>query len=248
MNWFAHFYFAEGPGIPKDASKAAGLRLLGRIVMREWWELIKLNLLFAALALPLVTLPAAYVAMTGITATMVEDRHHYLWRDFRDTFMARFWTAGLAGAILSALETLAVLSCAAYARSVPEYLILTVPMMVTAVVAVLILIFAAHLFVLLAVERDVRLGICVRAAAIGVLLRPFPALGALSVIAALWLAHILFYPASVFLPMAVNFAFGALFLTFAVREGAKRGLAMVQSSAQARRSRIMRPDKPVAQF
>lgn len=246
MNWFANLYFAEGPGIPKDAPKATGLRLLGQIVMREWWELIKLNLLFAVFALPLVTLPAAYVAMTGIATTMVEDRHHYLWRDFRDTFMACFWTAGLAGAILLALEALAVFSCAAYARLVSEYLILTVLMMVTAMVAVLIPVFTANLFVLLATERDVRLGICVRAAAIGVLLRPLPAFGALLAIAMLWLVHILFYPASVFLPVLVNFAFGALFLTFAVRDSAKLGLAMVQSSAKVRPNHLIIPDKPVA--
>jgi uncharacterized membrane protein YesL len=231
MNWFANFYFTEGPGIPKDAPKATGLRLLYQIVMREWWELIKLNLLFAVFALPLITLPAAYVAMTGIVATMIEDRNHYLWRDFIDIFMARFWPASLAGASLLALEALAVYSYTAYARLVSEYLILTFLMTVTAVVAVLIPAFSANLFILLATEHNVKLGICIRAAAIGVLLRPLPVLGALFVNTALWLIHILFYPASVFLPVAVNFAFGALFLTFAVRDGAKLGLEMVQSSA-----------------
>ena len=60
MNWLANFYFGEGPGIPKDAPKPEGLRLLASVLGREWWALVKLNLLFIAFSLPIVTLPAAY--------------------------------------------------------------------------------------------------------------------------------------------------------------------------------------------
>ena len=41
MNWLYNLYFREGPGIPKDAPKAEGLRLLAAVLRREWWELTK---------------------------------------------------------------------------------------------------------------------------------------------------------------------------------------------------------------
>ena len=48
MNWFLNYYFAEGPGIPKDAPAPKGLSLLASVLGREWWDLLKLELLFIA--------------------------------------------------------------------------------------------------------------------------------------------------------------------------------------------------------
>jgi hypothetical protein len=67
MDWLRNYWLREGPGIPKDAPTRKGLALFGEIVGREWWELVKLNLLFIVFALPLVTLPAAAFATTRVT-------------------------------------------------------------------------------------------------------------------------------------------------------------------------------------
>ena len=90
MNWLANFYFREGPGIPKDAPKPEGLRLLASVLGREWWAFLKLNLLFVAFSLPIVTLPAACFATVSICVAMIEDRNVYLWRDFWSAFRSRF--------------------------------------------------------------------------------------------------------------------------------------------------------------
>jgi len=233
MNWLLNHYFAEGPGISKDAPKATGLRLLGQILAREWWGLIKLNLLFIAASLPLVTFPAAYVAMTKITVSMVEDRNYYLWRDFREAFLRQFWTATLTGTALAAVFALGWFACTSYAQAAANWLGFSLPLAIGAVVTLMVPIIGAHLFVLITKERSTPVGILIRAAIIGTVIRPLPGLAALAVMGPLWLAHILFYPASVFLPVLVNFALGALLLTFAVHRGATLGLERIQSSGRA---------------
>ncbi|MGO7815386.1 hypothetical protein ACC674_38075, partial [Rhizobium ruizarguesonis] len=62
-----------------------------------------------------------------------------------------------------------------------------------------------------------------RLAALASVVRPFPALAALSFTAGLWLAHILFYPVSVFMPATFNFSLGM----FAVAFGVHRTAVMV---------------------
>ncbi|MGO8352290.1 hypothetical protein ACC790_37800, partial [Rhizobium johnstonii] len=46
-----------GPGISKDAPKRTGLALFAEILVRDWWEMVKLNILFILAALFVVTLP-----------------------------------------------------------------------------------------------------------------------------------------------------------------------------------------------
>ncbi len=58
MNWLTRWMMREGPGIPKGLPKPTGLRLFGHILLREAWELFKLNLLIVVFSLPLVTAPA----------------------------------------------------------------------------------------------------------------------------------------------------------------------------------------------
>ncbi len=52
MQWLRDMWTREGPGIAKDAPKRTGLALFAEILVREWWEMVKLNILFI-LAKPL---------------------------------------------------------------------------------------------------------------------------------------------------------------------------------------------------
>lgn len=221
MKWLRDHWRREGPGIPKDAPKRTGLALFAEIVGREWWELVKLNLLFALSILPLVTLPAAAVAATRICAAMVEDRNHYLLRDYWETFRARFWAASLAGWLLAALFALAGYACAVYARAATQSLAFAPPFAVSLAVLVLVPLYAAHLFAALALSPR-PLSRLWRPAALALLARPLPGLGAMGFVAALWLAHVVFYPVSVFMPALFNFSIGTLALTFGVHKATTR--------------------------
>ena len=224
MNWLTKHYFGEGKGIDKNAPKPTGLRLLAHVLGREWWELIKLNLLFIAFSLPVVTLPAAYGAMVRISVEMIEDRTVYLWRDFWAAFRAGFIRTSLLGAVLFGSGLLCAQAISTYANAAKTNLAFAVPLAIGLAVAVALPLFSAHVFVALSMGRNRPLSTILKASAIGVLTRPMPGLAALVVVALLWLAHIWFYPISVLLPVLVNFSLGALVTSFATLKGVRLGL------------------------
>ncbi|UJQ94238.1 YesL family protein [Mariluticola halotolerans] len=231
MNWLYNFYFREGPGIPKDAPRPTGWRLLATTFGREWWELLKLNLLFVAVALPLVTLPAAYFAMTAVTVSMLEDRNVYLWRDFWTASRTRWRQSSLMGFGLIGAMMLAGFAVRAYALAAQGNLLFTGPLAIAVCALVLLPLFGMHVFTAMALVPKTPLGAVMKAAAIGLLARPLPGLMMCVPISLLWLAHILFYPASAFLPVLINFSLGALLTGFAVLKGVRFGLSHSQIRA-----------------
>ena len=100
MQWLRDMWTREGPGIPKDAPKRTGLALFAEILVREWWEMVKLNILFILAGLFVVTLPAALAAMARVSVAVVEDRNTYLLRDFTEAFLRYFWRATAWGLAL----------------------------------------------------------------------------------------------------------------------------------------------------
>jgi uncharacterized membrane protein YesL len=233
MNWAYNFYFREGPGIPKDVPKPQGLRLLASVLGREWWELLKLNLLFVAFSLPIITLPAAWYATVSICVAMIDDRNVYPWRDFQDAFRSRFAVSTLAGLLFGVAAALDYLAILTYAEAAKTNLLFAAPLTIAATVSVLLPLLAAHLFVALNKGSGRPLVDIFKASAIGVIARPLPGLAALFIVALLWLAHIVFYPASVFLPLLVNFSLGALVTSFAVLKGVQIGLSNLDSVARS---------------
>jgi uncharacterized membrane protein YesL len=230
MSWVQSFYFGEGPGIPKDAPRPEGLRLLAHVLGREWWALLKLNLLFLSVALPVVTVPAAYFATVSICVTMIEDRNVYLWRDFWSAFRSRFVPATLLGLVFCGAGALTVLAIHTYGGAAKGNLIFAAPLTIALVVAVLLPLFAIHLFAALALGAGRPFADIVKASAIGLLARPLPGLAALLFVALLWLADILFYPASVLLPVLVNVSLGALVTSFAVLKGVRLGFSEIAAA------------------
>lgn len=83
MRWFQPLFLKEGPGISKDTPPKKGLALFFEIFIREFWQLIKLNLMFVVCSLPLVTFGAARAAMSRCTVNMVRDLPNDVWYDFR---------------------------------------------------------------------------------------------------------------------------------------------------------------------
>ena len=95
---FAEKYFNRpGPGIDRNAPKKKGMALFFEIFWREFWALLKLNMLFLLFCLPVVTIPAAITAMNGITLAMVRDENHFLFADFFRVFKREFGRSLAAG-------------------------------------------------------------------------------------------------------------------------------------------------------
>ena len=197
--------------------------------MREWWTLIELNLLYALCCLPVVTIPAAQVAMTRICVTMIEDRNVYLLRDFRETFVQRFWRATAFGALALLAVLAAGYSSIFFAQAATVQILFVLPMSASAAVAVFAMLAAAHGFTLLAMGEQ-PLGATLRLALLGALARPLPALAGLAVVAGLWLLHVAFYPASILMPAIFNFSYGTLAVTFGVHKAAASLIASRMAS------------------
>lgn len=217
MRWLVDRYFAEGPGIPKDAPKRAGLALVAETMWREGIELMKLNLLFVLACLPVITIPAAFAALMRVALTMAEDRNVYLVEDFTQTFRRHFGRATLMGlgiAAAIAIPFYAAVSYAGLAAATPLY---AAPLALAVSVAILLSIAGIYAFALL-VASDFSLGDILRLALLAALARPGKPLAALGFVAALWLIHILFYPVTLVMPAIINFAFGALAIAFSVLE------------------------------
>ncbi|SDX54282.1 DUF624 domain-containing protein [Litoreibacter albidus] len=220
MNWWLNFYFGEGRGIPKDAPEPVGWRRLWATVAREWWGLIQLNLLFIGTALPLVTLPAAFAAMTAVLATMDADEPCEVWRDYWRGF-ARSWATatalGLGFGVLIAAGIFVVSFYAAAAAAQP--LLYALPLTVAAVCTVFIAVTGC-VALFLAATHVVPVGVLLRSAALTVVIRFWPLSLAMLANALIWIAHVVGYPATILLAVLCNFSFGALLLVFACRKAA----------------------------
>lgn len=216
MQWLEGLWSRKGAGIDKDIPRLTGLALFFDILKREWWELVKLNLLFLIASLPLVTIPAATFAMARVSRSIVSDENTYLLRDFVEAFRHYAWRGTvlmLAGAAVTAASTYAVIT---YAKAVPDTLIYSLPLAISVVMTLFICLIAAYAIVL-TVTCDLSLLTVLRQAALLALVKPLPMLAALAFVAALWLGHILFYPVSVFMPATINFSLGIFAVCFAAR-------------------------------
>uniref|UniRef100_UPI0031019DBD DUF624 domain-containing protein n=1 Tax=Neorhizobium sp. EC2-8 TaxID=3129230 RepID=UPI0031019DBD len=225
MQWLRDMWTKEGPGISKNAPKKTGLALFADIFGREWWEMVKLNILFILTALFVVTIPAAIVATARVSVTLVEDRNSYLLRDYVEAFIQYFWRATAWGVAFTFAIGIGVYSVATYAATARDNLVLALPLTIALVVTVFIAVVACHLVVLM-VMRDLPAPTLLRLSAIASVVRPLPALAALAFVAALWLAHIVFYPVSVFMPATLNFSLGMFAVAFGVHRAAVMVLAL----------------------
>lgn len=80
---FRPFYLKEGPGIPKDAQEKTGAAWAADTLVREFWQIVKLNALGLLCALPVVTFGASRAAMARCAVNMARDVPNDVWSDFR---------------------------------------------------------------------------------------------------------------------------------------------------------------------
>jgi uncharacterized membrane protein YesL len=249
MNLFKPQWLKNGPGIAKNASPKRGFALLADVIARNWWELIQLNLLVILFSLPLITLPAALTAAARICVLMLEDRPVYLGRDFLEAFRDRFVRATILGAAIIATLGIAGFAALTFLDAARTNLFFALPLTISVASALFVLIASTYAITLLAMRNQPLAPLLMRAL-LGALLRPLPALAALAVVAILWLLHILFYPASIFMPAVINFSFGMLAVTFGVHQaavrllasdGAMEGTAHAGGSAQSARNKGKEP-------
>jgi len=216
MQWLADMWVKEGAGIAKDAPQPTGMALFFDILKREWWEVVKLNLLFIIASLFVVTIPAALVAMARVSRSFAADENVYLLRDFLAALKTHALQATALFAVCFTATGGALCATISYASAARLQLIYSLPLAVSIVVTLYLAILTAYAFVFLG-GRNSSVSDSLKQAALAALARPLPMITALAFVATLWLAHILFYPVSVFMPATINFSLGMFALCFAAR-------------------------------
>ena len=100
----------DRPDLERSAIRKRGFVGYMDMLWREFFELLKLNLLFVLSCVPIITIPAALTAMHRITSVMVRDENHFLWPDYWKAFRRDFWKGLGGGAAIAAVMALFVLS------------------------------------------------------------------------------------------------------------------------------------------
>lgn len=225
VQWLQNYWTKEGVGIPKDAPKSTGLALFAEILGREWWEMVKLNILFLLTSLLVVTIPAAIFAMASVSRAMVEDRNVYLLRDYLDALRAYWLKASVWAFVSSAALGLCAYAVQTYGFYSSTDLAYAAPLTVSLFVTLFVAMVACQFIVISVIESRSVLA-TIRLSALAILLKPLPLVGALLFVGALWLTHILFYPVSVFMPAAINFSLGMFAIVFGAHGAAMHVLAL----------------------
>lgn len=209
MLWFRSGYLKEGPGIEKDAPPKTGLALFFEILVREFWQMLKLNLLFVICALPLVTFGAARAALSRCTVNMVRDVPNDVWYDFRQELKKDF----PRNTVLGLLELFAI-GVFLLLLSLPGVRGNTaVCVVLFALAAVGALVFGYLWPMLVAV--DVPLRAAVKNAAVLALAFPQHSLPALAVTLLLYGLSFWLFPLSLPLVLFVPFGMGSFVTSFA---------------------------------
>lgn len=97
MGFFSPNFEKSGLGIEKDTPPKKGIYLFFDVLVREFWELIKLNLLFVLTCIPIVTIGAAWGAMTKVTIRMIRDLPTDIWGDYWQAFRENWKFSTLFG-------------------------------------------------------------------------------------------------------------------------------------------------------
>lgn len=219
--FFRKDYAAPGPGVDPGEPEKTGLARFVQILSIECVTLVKLNLLFLASCIPLVTIPPAVFAMNYVVRMMVLDQPVTCFYHYKTAFK-RYWKRGYAAFFFTAAP-LVLSGCGAWfylSRAAAGNALFFLPFMLCSTVFLLTLLASAYFYSLLTTERSVRE--CLRLSLLLGAGRPFRAvLAALSVYGTL-AAAVLGFPLSLLYLVLMGFSLPCLLGSFFVRTELKR--------------------------
>lgn len=215
MNFFNMIYGGRTP--KEDAPPEVvpkGMKLLGFVLKRKWWELIKLNIIFWAICLPVVTIPAALKAMSRVEIQYLRGRPISLWTEFLDSFKEHFFRTTGIGALMALIFVALTYGVVFYGTAMQTNGMFAVPTIFLLLAAVAEVMMLFYLFPLLAFS-ELKLKDMLRNSLLLVLARLPQNLAALAVIAVIVVAYVLFFPYSTFVLAAFALSLAWLVVCFA---------------------------------
>ena len=104
----------EGKGVSKDTPEKTGFALFVDTLIREFWNLIKLNFLFLLFSIPIITIPASFAALTNVSMKIARQQHIFVFYDFKESFKKNWKQSSLLGIIFLLLFSLITISLIFY--------------------------------------------------------------------------------------------------------------------------------------
>lgn len=221
MGLFGDRYSRPGPGIEKDAPKKEGLALFWDILVREFFELVKLNLLFLLFCIPIITIPAALTAMSRITLSMVRDEPYFMWTDFLRSFRTNFRQSLLGGAPLLLVTSIAGLGVLFYGPMLPTHPVFYLLAGICFLAFVMLSIMDFYFFPMVALLELKLVALLKNALYLGIicLLHNFAAFACIGVLTFLM---VFFFPVSFFPLVLLHFSFTNLISVFCAYAGLRK--------------------------
>ena len=214
MGLFSPNYEKPGPGIEKDAPAKTGLPLFFEILIREFWELVKLNLIFVLSCLPIVTIGAALGAMTKVTVMMARDIPNDVWHDYWRGFKENWKSATLCGVLAALLFGGGLLGLVLYRSSFPL-------LAVTAAALLLLSMMWVYVYPLIT-STDLTLGQSLQNSLLLGLMLFYHSLPAAAVVGVFLFFEIGFFPLSVPIMLFLGFSIPNFVASFAAWAGIKK--------------------------
>ena len=115
MNLFGTFYGGSAHESDRQAHPT-GVRLFFSVIKWHWSRLIKLNLLFLLMCVPIVTIPCAMTAMSKTMGLLLRRKICYPAHDFFKAFAAEWKRSSLVGLALWGVAVMAGFGIWAYTR------------------------------------------------------------------------------------------------------------------------------------
>lgn len=107
----------EGKGVSKDTPEKTGFALFVDTLIREFWNLIKLNFLFLLFSIPIITIPASFAALTNVSMKIARQQHIFVFYDFKESFKKNWKQSSLLGIIFLLLFSLITISLIFYSNA-----------------------------------------------------------------------------------------------------------------------------------
>ena len=154
--FFHRDYSTPGPGIDPNAPEKTGFARFFEILQLEAATLLKLNLLFLATCIPVVTIPLAIFGMNQVMRKMMLDQPVLCFYDYRMA-IKRFWKQAYAAFFLTILP-LAVSGVGAYfyLRRAEENILMFAPFVVCSTVFLVTLLSSTYLYGVLSTGEGIK--------------------------------------------------------------------------------------------
>lgn len=150
----------------RDAQEFAwpegGWPLCKQMFMQHSGDMMLASIYFCLFALPLVTIPAALTALSGLMMRMLMDRPmNSIWAEFWDLFKSNFKDAMIAGWLWLLALLISVVAVSFYGSNLGQGVFFTLLLVMAALVTAILMMAGFYLFPMLAV-LDLGKGDCLK--------------------------------------------------------------------------------------